>query len=71
MVVSHKPDLTMKTIGEINELKEGKYGAPEAYLGAAIEKFTLPNGKQAWSTRANKYCKATIETVKDLLTEDS
>ena len=70
MVVSHKPDLTMKAIGEIYELKDDKYGPPEAYLGAVIEKFTLPDGKQAWSMRADKYCKAAVETVKDVLAED-
>ena len=70
MVVSHDPEKTMKAIGEIYELKDDSYGPPEAYLGAVIEKFTLPDGSEAWSMRSDKYCKAAVETVKALLAED-
>jgi hypothetical protein len=57
-------------IGEIYELKDGKYGAPESYLGAGIEKFTLPDGTEAWSMKSDKYCKAAVETVKTMLAEE-
>lgn len=60
----------MEDIGEIYELKDDKCGVPESYLGAVIEKFQLPDGTEAWSMRADKYCKAAVETVKNLLAED-
>ena len=52
------------------KLKDDKYGPPDSYLGAVIEKFTLPDGNEVWSMRADKYCKAAVETVKNLLAED-
>ena len=70
LVVSHDPKSTMMKIGEIYELKDGKYGAPESYLGAGIEKFTLLDGTEAWSMNSDKYCKAAVETVKTMLAEE-
>jgi hypothetical protein len=70
LVVSHDLKSTMVKIGEIYELKDDKYGAPESYLGAGIEKFTLPDGMEAWSMKSDKYCKAAVETVKAILLEE-
>ena len=36
-------------IGEVYQLKDGKYGSVDSYNGAVIEKFTLPHGQQTWS----------------------
>ncbi len=47
LAVSHDPETTMLKIGEIYELKDDKFGTPESYLGAGIEKFTHPDGTEA------------------------
>ncbi|KAL7474915.1 hypothetical protein ACHAW6_000858 [Cyclotella cf. meneghiniana] len=66
LAVSHDPELTMLKI----ELKDDKFGTLESYLGAGIEKFTLPDGTEAWSMKSDKYCKAAVETVKAMLVEE-
>lgn len=64
MVSSHDPGKTIATIGVVHKLKDGKYGAPESYLGTGIEKFTLPNSQQAWNMQSDRYDKTAIEMVK-------
>ncbi len=70
LAVIHDPESTILKIGEIYELKDDKFGTPESYLGAGIEKFTLPDGTKAWSMKSDKCCKAAVETVKAMLVEE-
>lgn len=70
LAVSSDPEKIMRAIGEEYELKDGEYGQPEIYLGAGIEKFQLPSGKEVWSMTSEKYVKAAVETIKALLEED-
>ena len=51
-------------------IKNDEWGRPKQYLGADIEPFDLPDGRQAWSIHCTTYIKSAIETVKDLLAED-
>ena len=60
----------MLKIGEIYERNDDKFGTPESYLGAGIEKFTHPDGTKAWSMKSDKYCNAAVETVKAMLAEE-
>ena len=55
LCLSHDPEAIMKKIGDEFEIKDGVHGKPERYLGAGIEKFTLPSGKLAWSMHSKQY----------------
>lgn len=61
----------MDKIGKEYEIKDGKVGPPEIYLGAGIEQFNVPNSDvKCWSMESKKYVKSAVETVKTLLEED-
>ena len=68
--LSHDPKSIMQAIGEEYELKDGTFDKPESYLGARIEKFTLPDGTQCWSMLSDKYVKAAVKIVQSLLAKD-
>ena len=70
LAVSHDCDAIMTRISDEFELKGGKWGPPEIYLGGAVEKFTLGDGRQAWSMHSKQYVKNAVQTVKDLLAEE-
>jgi hypothetical protein len=61
----------MEALGKTYELKEGLVKPPELYLGANISKYQLPSGKDVWSISSNQYVKSSIQTVNDMLKEDS
>ena len=69
LVVSHAADAVMRAIGKEFEIKDGKWGPPEFYLGAGVEQFTV-KGEKYWSMRSDKYVKNAVQTVKGLLKED-
>ena len=68
LVVSHDTGAVMRAIGKEFEIKDGKWGPPEFYLGAGVEKNTI-KGEQYWSMRSDKYVKNAVQTVRDLLKE--
>jgi hypothetical protein len=70
LVISHDPQAVMREIGSAFEIKDGKTGEPERYLGANIEKFEIDDGQKVWSMSCNDYVKAAIQTVRDLLAEE-
>lgn len=74
LLVSHDPKETMEKIKAEYRLKDDSYGAPETYLGAEIEKFTIQEeGKpdvKAWSFKSKKYVLNAVETVEKMLQED-
>lgn len=61
----------MKAIGEQFEIKNGEYGPPMTYLGAGISQVQLDDSSMCWSMESQKYVKATIDTIRALLIEDS
>ena len=70
LVVSHDPNEVMKSIASEFEVKNNEWGPPEFYLGAGIEKVTMPGAQDMWSMKSDKYVKNAVQTVKDLLAED-
>ena len=70
LVVSHDPDAVMEGIAAEFEIKNNEWGAPEYYLGAGIEKVTMPGAQDMWSMKSDKYVKNAVQTVRDLLAED-
>ena len=70
LAISHDPNAIMEKIGMRFEIKNDEWGPPTRYLGADVEKFTLPDGSTAWSLLSNSYVAAAVQTVRDLLAED-
>lgn len=70
LVLSEKPYLILKTIGDIYRLKDNSVAKPTTYLGAVIKEHKIPDepNKIVWSMSADKYVKETIQTFdNDLL----
>jgi hypothetical protein len=53
--VSHDPKPVMDEIGKLYTVKKESVGVPEHYLGANIEKFQLPDGRESWSMSSCQY----------------
>jgi hypothetical protein len=70
LCISHKPSAIMDSIGQAYVVKEGSVKPPEIYLGANIQKYQLPNGKEVWSMSSEQYVKESLNTVRALLQED-
>ena len=47
LAISHDPNAIMEKIGMRFEIKNDEWGPPTRYLGADVEKFTLPDGSTA------------------------
>ena len=60
----------MKGIAAEFVIENNEWGPPEFYLGAGIEKVTMPGAQDMWSMKSDKYVKNAVQTVKDLLAED-
>jgi hypothetical protein len=45
-------------------------GVPEHYLGANIEKFHLPDGRESWSMSSHQYVQNVVEIVKSFLGQE-
>ena len=69
-VVGHKPNETIRKIGEVYEIKVGSNGPPELYLEAQIYKHSLPDGTSMWGMSSKRYIKNAVLTVQDLLAKD-
>ena len=70
LAVGHKPENTIKCIGDIYKIKEGSGGPPTTYLGAQVYKHSLPDGRSAWGVSSENYVKNAIKTVQDLPSKD-
>ena len=70
LAISIDPKAIMEDIGKSFTIKDSKYGPPETYLGANIEKVQLDDGLNAWSMHSRHYVRNLIKTVEDLLQED-
>ena len=65
------PKRTMDAIQETFTIKDGKVGPPETYLGAQIERYTLPNAPhvKAWAMSSDKYIREAVKEVERKLAE--
>jgi hypothetical protein len=72
LVLSEKPDLILRSIGNINRLKENSISKPMSYLGAVIKEHHLPDnpGKPIYSMSADKYVKEALRTVEKQLLDE-
>ena len=68
--VSHRASEAIKEITDYYKAKEGSVKPPDLYLGANVERFELPDGREVWSTSPKTYVKNAIKVVEDLLSED-
>ena len=50
LVISHQAWKVVESIGEVYKIKAGSGKEPDIYLGADIEKFQLPDGREVWAT---------------------
>jgi hypothetical protein len=57
----------MDEIGKYFTIKDNKYGPPDTYLGANIEKVQLDDGLYAWRMHSKHYVDNLILTIEDLL----
>ena len=69
LVISHKAQRVVESIGEVYKIKAGSNKEPDIYLGADVEKFQ-PDGREVWATSPRSYVKNAIEMVEQLLEED-
>ena len=70
LAISHQARKVVESIGEVYKIKAGSDKEPDIYLGADVEKFQLPDGREVWATSPRSYVKNAIKTVEQLLEED-
>ena len=70
LVISHQARKVVESIGEVYKIKAGSDKEPDIYLGADVEKFQLPDGREVWVTSPRSYVKNEVKTVEQLLEED-
>jgi len=70
LVLSRQAQGLIDEIQKLYELKGGGAEEPTTYLGATIEKFINKDGKELWAMSPEKYLKAAVEVVKQMLEED-
>ena len=69
LCVSHQPQVTMDMLSQLYDLKD-TVKPPQRYLGANIDRWTLPDGRDVWSMSGRDYLKNSIKTVKEMLKAD-
>ena len=70
LAVSHLARAVIDEITSYYKAKKDSIQKPKLYLGANIDRFQLPDGREAWSTSPRSYVKNAIETVEKLFNED-
>ena len=70
LAISHQARKVVESIGEVYKIKAGSDKEPDIYLGADVEKFQLPDGREVWATSPRSYVKNAVKTVEQLLEED-
>jgi hypothetical protein len=60
----------MDEIGKLYTVTKESVGVPECYLGANIEKFHLPDGRESWSMSRHQYVQNAVKIVKGLLAQE-
>jgi hypothetical protein len=70
LCVSHDPKPVMDEIGKLYTVKKESVGVPECYLGANIEKFQLPDGRESWSMLSHQYVQNVVKIVEGLLAQE-
>ena len=68
--ISHDINATMKTLGNLYQLKPGSVGPPDPYLRRNVGKFQLEDRTLAWFMSANDYVKAACANVVTMLEKD-
>ena len=61
---------TMKGIQHKFKLKDDKIAEPESYLGTGLSKMVTANGRECWSMSPQKYCKAAVLNVEQILNKE-
>lgn len=69
LCVSAKPEATMDILGKIYDLKDTAK-PPERYLGANIQKWQLPDGREVWAMLGKDYVKNATQICKEMLAKD-
>jgi hypothetical protein len=64
LVLSHQPEMTMKSLEEFYRLKDG-YAKPDRYLGAQIKEWRFPEdaSKAMWAISSDQYVKEAIQNM--------
>jgi len=64
LVLSHQPDIIMKSLEDFYWLKDG-YNKPDHYLGAQIKEWRFPEdaNKVMWAISSEQYVKEAIKNV--------
>ncbi len=57
-------------IGKLYIVKKESVGVLEHYLGANIEKFQLPDGRESWSMLSHQYVQNVVKIVEGLLAQE-
>ena len=70
LAVSHLARAVIDEITSYYKAKKDSIQKPKLYLGANIDRFQLPDGREAWSTSPRSYVKNAIETIEKLFNED-
>ena len=70
LAISLDPKAIVEEIGKSFTIKDNKYGPPETYLSANIERVQLDDESNAWSMLSRHYVNNLIKTVEDLLRDD-
>jgi hypothetical protein len=68
LVLSHRPELTMKALESFYRLKDG-FAEPDRYLGAKVKNWYFPtdNSKAYWALSSSQYVQVAIKNVESYL----
>ena len=70
LAIGHDAEGMLKELDQYFKMKEGFIGDPDVYLGAKLQKVTLPNGVSAWALCPSKYVQEAVSNVKKYMLEE-
>ena len=70
LVISHDAEKVLKSVQDTFKFKDDKIDKPDVYLGARLDKMSV-NGFEGWTMSSEKYVKAAIENIEQMLAESN
>ena len=65
--ICHDELSALEEINHFFKIKPGSIGDPDVYIGAKVQKMTLPNGVNAWAMSPSKYVQEATCNFEDYL----
>ena len=70
LAISHDAERVLKSVQDTFKFKDDKIDKPDIYLGAQLDRM-LVDGFEGWTMSSEKYVKAAIENIEQMLAESN